>query len=119
MRILQFFAAILFFFATPAMAKDGGPAAWIVAQKSGHVQVVRAGLQPASVQLRAVLKPGDVVATGADGRAMLTRGGDYVIVAPGSRLMLPKNEQRKGFTQLIQQVGTMLYKVRHTGVPPA
>jgi hypothetical protein len=117
MRILQFIAAILFFFATPAMAKDGGPAAWVVAQKSGHVQVVRAGMQPASVQLRATLSPGDVVATGADGRAMLTRGGDYVIVAPGSRLLLPKSEPRSGFTHLIQQVGTMLYKVRHTGVP--
>ena len=92
MRILQFIAAIVLFFATPAMAKEGGPAAWIVSQKSGHVQVVRAGMQPASVQLRASLSPGDVVATGADGRAMLTRGGDYVIVAPGSRL--PASEER-------------------------
>ena len=117
MRILQFVAAILFFLAAPAMAKDGGPAAWTVTQKSGTVQVVRAGMQPASVQLRAALSPGDVVATGADGRAMLTRGGDYVIVAPGSRLLLPKDEPRSGFTHLIQQVGTMLYKVRHTGVP--
>lgn len=117
MRTLQFIVAIFVFIATPATAKDGGPAAWIVAQKSGHVQLVRAGMQPASVQLRAALSPGDVVATGADGRAMLTRGGDYVIVAPGSRLLLPKNEPRSGFTQLIQQVGTMLFKVRHTGVP--
>ena len=117
MRILQIIVTILFFVATPAIAKDGGPAAWIVAQKSGHVQVVRAGMQPASVQLRASLSPGDVVATGADGRAMLTRGGDYVIVAPGSRLLLPKNEAQSGFTHLVQQVGTMLYKVRHTGVP--
>ncbi|HYC94439.1 MAG TPA: FecR family protein [Sphingomicrobium sp.] len=117
MRALQIVTAILFFFVTPAMAKDGDPAAWIVAQKSGSVQVVRAGMQPASIQLRAALSPGDVVATGSDGRAMLTRGGDYVIVAPGSRLLLPKVEPRSGFTQLIQQVGTMLYKVRHTGVP--
>jgi len=116
MRVLQFIAAILFLIATPAMAKDG-TAAWIVTQKSGQVQVVRAGMQPASIQLRAPLSPGDVVATGADGRAMLTRGDDYVIVAPGSRLLLPRQQQPTGFTRLVQQVGTMLYKVRHTGVP--
>jgi hypothetical protein len=48
---------------------------------------------------------------------MLTRGDDYVVVAPGSRLLLPKAEEKRGFTRLIQQVGTMLYKVKHTGVP--
>lgn len=116
MRTLQIIVAIVLFFATPAMAKDGGQ--WIVAQKSGHVQVIRAGLQPASVQLRAALSPGDLIATGADGRAMLTRGDDYVIVAPASRLLLPQQQaQQNGFTRLIQQMGTMLYKVRHTGTP--
>ena len=116
MRILQLFGAILILFASPAIAKEGS-AAWIVAQKSGDVRVLRSGMQPASVNVRAALSPGDVIATGMTGRAMLTRGDDYVVVAPSSRLLLPKEEQQKGFTRLIQQVGTMLYKVRHTGVP--
>ena len=114
MRILKLIGAILIVFATPAFAKDG---AWILTQKSGDVRVLRSGLQPASVQVRAALSPGDLVATGANGRAMLTRGDDYVVVAPGSRLLLPKEQQAKGLTRLIQQVGTMLYKVKHTGVP--
>lgn len=116
MRILQFIGAILVLIATPAMAK-AGPAAWTVMQKSGDVSVLRNGLQPASVRVRDALSPGDVVATGANGRAMLTRGDDYVVVAPGSRLLLPKEQQQSGFTRLIQQVGTMLYKVKHTGTP--
>lgn len=116
MRVLQFIGAILLFFAAPAMA-SGGSLPWTVTQKSGDVRVLKNGLQPASVQVRAALSPGDVVATGANGRVMLTRGDDYVVVAPASRLLLPKGEQAKGFTRLIQQVGTMLYKVRHTGVP--
>jgi hypothetical protein len=114
MRILQLIGAILVVFASPAMAKD---AAWIVAQKSGEVQVIRNGMQPASVNLRASLSAGDIVATGANGRAMLTKGDDYVVVAPGSRLALPNEPQETGFTRLIQQVGTMLYKVKRTGVP--
>ncbi|HEV2044867.1 MAG TPA: FecR domain-containing protein, partial [Sphingomicrobium sp.] len=71
----------------------------------------------ASVNLRASLAPGDIIATGANGRAMLTKGDDYVVVAPASRLALPKEQQASGFTRLIQQVGTMLYKVKRTGTP--
>lgn len=116
MRIVHVIAAFLVLITTPALAKEGS-ATWVVAQKSGDVRVIHNGLQPASVQVRAALSPGDVIATGADGRAMLTRGDDYVVVAPGSRLLLPKAEEKRGFTRLIQQVGTMLYKVKHTGVP--
>ena len=115
MRILHIIGIVLFLFASPAAAKDA--VAWIVAQKSGDVRVLRNGVQPASVQVHSALAPGDLVATGTTGRAMLTNGDDYVIVAPGSRLVLPKEQQQTGFTRLIQQVGTMLYKVKHTGVP--
>ena len=116
MRILRLIGAVLLIVASPATAKDAS-AAWIVAQKSGDVQVLRPGFQSASVQIRASLTAGDVVATGTNGRAMLTRGDDYVVVAPGSRLLLPREEPQSGFTRLVQQVGTMLYKVHHTGVP--
>ena len=116
MRILQLIGAILLVFASPAMAKDAG-LPWVVTQKSGDVRVIRNGLQPASVNLRASLLAGDVVATGPNGRAMLTRGEDYVVIAPDSRLALPQEQQQTGFTRLIQQVGTMLYKVKRTGVP--
>ena len=117
MRIIHLFGAILLLFATPAMAKDGASESWIVTQRSGEVQVIRSGLQPASLAVRAALSPGDLIATGSNGRAMLTRGDDYIVVAPGSRLQIPKEEQARGFTRLIQQIGTMLYKVRHTGEP--
>lgn len=116
MRMLQIIGAAVVLLASPAMAKENGPARWTVTQASGDVRVVRNGLQPASLQVRASLAPGDVVATGATGRVVLVRGGDYVVVAPGSRLLLPKQET-SGFTRLLQQVGTMLYKVQHTGVP--
>lgn len=99
MRLLQIFAALLVMFSSPAMAKD--VAAWIVTQKSGEVRVLRNGMQPASARLHASLSPGDVVATGDNGRAMLTNGDDYVVVSPGSKLVLPKDQQQPGFTRLI------------------
>ena len=116
MRIIHIVAAFFVLIATPAFAKEGAPA-WIVAQKSGDVRVLHNGVQPASVQVRAALSAGDIITTGANGRAMLTNGDDYVVVAPGSRLLLPKAEEKSGFTRLLQQVGTMFYKVKHTGVP--
>ena len=116
MRILQIIGALFILVASPAVSKEVA-ASWIVTQKSGDVRVLRNGVQPASVQLRAALSPGDVIATGANGRAMLTKGEDYVVVAPASRLMLPKEQQQTGFTRLLQQMGTMLYKVKRTGVP--
>lgn len=116
MRVLQIIGALLILFASPAMAKDA-VAKWIVTQKSGDVRVIRSGLRPASVNVRAALAPGDIIATGPTGRAMLTKGDDYVVVAPASRLALPKEQQKSGFTRLIQQVGTMLYKVKRTGEP--
>ena len=55
--------------------------------------------------------------TGPTGRATLTRGGDYIVLAPSSRLLLPANIQNNGMTSLIQDMGTMLFKVRRTGIP--
>lgn len=116
MRVLQMLGALLLLVASPAFANSNA-ALWTVTQRSGDVLIQKKGLQPASAQVRSTLSPGDTIATGVNGRAMLTRGDDYVVVAPRSRLVLPQEQQPKGFTRLIQQVGTMLYKVKHTGVP--
>ena len=116
MRVPQLIGAVFLIFASPAVAKDVSPV-WLVSQESGDVRVMRPGMQQASLQLHGRLLPGDVVTTGTNGRAMLTRGDDYIVVSPGSQLLLPKDEQQSGFTRLVQQLGTMLYKVHHTGIP--
>ncbi len=116
-RLYALIGTLFLLIAAPAIAKEPIAGPWIVSQQVGVTQVFRSGLQPASVKVQSKLSAGDIVVTGANGRLMLTRGGDYVVVAPNSRLMLPKEQQATGFTRLIQQMGTMLYKVRHTGVP--
>ncbi|MFL6848534.1 MAG: FecR domain-containing protein, partial [Sphingomicrobium sp.] len=102
---------------TPAFAKDAGSAAWIVSQLSGDARVVHPGLQPASLKAQTRLDPGDRIVTGLTGRATLTRGADYIIVAPHSELQLPTTPAPTGFTRVIQNIGTMLFKVKHTGIP--
>lgn len=115
-RLLFFAGAVLLAVAPPAFAKTAAEA-WKVSQRTGEAQVIRSGMQPVVLTINGSLQPGDLVVTGTTGRVVLTRGGDYVVVAPSSRLLLPKAEQPGGFTRLIQQVGTMLYKVKHTGIP--
>ena len=103
--------------ASPAFAKDAGSAAWIVSQLSGDARVVHRGLQPVALTAAARLEPGDRVVTGLTGRATLTRGADYIILAPRSDLQLPATPEPAGFTRVIQNLGTMLFKVKHTGIP--
>src|SRR5918993_2591766 len=115
-RLILIIVSAFFFLATPAFAKDAS-GKWIVSQRSGDVRVVHRGLQPASVKANTTLSPGDVVMTGATGRATLARGADYIVVAPSSELRLPAEAQPGGFTRIVQRLGTMLFKVKHTGVP--
>jgi hypothetical protein len=115
-RIILFVMSAFLVFAVPATAKEVS-SAWTVSEKTGDVQVLRGGLQPVSLRSEGTLKPGDIIATGATGRAVLTRQADYVIVAPNSRVSLPAADTPDGMTRFFQQVGTMLYKVRRMGVP--
>ena len=115
-RLIQIVLALWLCLGTPAFA---GVAAsqWTVSQMSGDTRVLHRGVQPASLKVQTRLSPGDVIVTGASGRATLVRGSDYIVIAPRSRLRLPAAAEAQGFTRIIQDLGTMLFKVRHTGTP--
>jgi hypothetical protein len=116
-RLLLTIISVFSVWATPVLAKDAGAHLWVVSQLSGDARVIRSGLQPASLTVNARLAPGDMVVTGATGRATLAKGADYIVMAPRSELRLPASPQPNGFTRVMQNIGTMLFKVRHTGVP--
>ena len=116
-RLALIFFSAFFLLSSPVMAKDGRQGLWIVSQLSGDARVVHGGLQPASLKVNSRLSPGDVVITGATGRATLSRNADYIVIAPRSELRLPSAPQPSGFTRVVQKIGTMLFKVQHTGTP--
>src|SRR5437868_8820862 len=103
--------------ASPADAGGQQMNKWVVTQLSGDARVVHPGLQPAALKVHAEISAGDTLLTGPTGRATLVRGGDYILVAPHSELRLPSGVQASGFTRVIENLGTMLFKVQHTGVP--
>src|SRR3990170_3933121 len=116
-RLILIILSTFVFLASPALAKGSAAAMWVVSQRSGDARVVRSGFQPVALTANAALAPGDIVTTGPTGRATLARGSDYIVVAPRSELRLPATPQPSGYTRIIQTLGTMLFKVRHTGTP--
>ena len=111
------FVSLVFLTANPALAAPSPQSNWVVTQLTGDARVVHPGAQPASLKVNNRLAPGDTLMTGPTGRATLVRGGDYIIVAPRSELRLPSTPQPSGFTRVIQNLGTLLFKVQHTGIP--
>src|ERR1700748_1026476 len=97
---------------SPALADDAG---WRVSKSSGEVWLTTPGVQPAALGSDAVLKAGDMIRTGANGRVLLERGAETILISPNSVVGVPvrKTSDAKDMmpTTIIQQAGTILLEV--------
>ncbi len=90
--------------------------AWRLSEAVGSVTVVRAGVSQIAIR-DAVVAPGDLVRTGPKARAVLVRGQEYVLVAPGSQVRLPANEQKGMIAQVVQDTGDVIFMIRKMATP--
>ncbi|MFN9973289.1 MAG: FecR domain-containing protein, partial [Phycisphaerae bacterium] len=97
----------------PAVAGEPG---WKLQQAVGEVIVGGEGLKPVAVRRDDVVPLNGWVQTGKNGRAVLVRAGDTVVVAPGSRVSLPA-ERVNGNTQVLQSLGSVFYSISKEKVP--
>jgi len=97
----------------PAVAGEPG---WKLQQAVGEVIVGGEGLKPVAVRRDDVVPLNGWVQTGKNGRAVLVRAGDMVVVAPGSRVSLPA-ERVNGNTQVLQSLGSVFYSISKEKVP--
>lgn len=102
--------------AHPVSAQDASaPVAWQVSKSSGDVWLTNSGVQPASLGDQATLKPGDSIRTGRNGRVLLVRGQETILIAPNSAITLPapaKDGKTDGQSAtIIEQAGSILLKV--------
>ncbi len=104
--LLRILGAV-FLVSTSAHADSG---AWRVMEMSGTVRTQQpmAGMQ--LISTGEALGAGAVLATGHDGRAVLSRGEQQIVVGPNSRMSLPAAEDAK-MTRIFQDLGTLLFKV--------
>jgi hypothetical protein len=100
--------------ASPAFAAEGG--AWSVSKSSGEVWLASGEVQQASLRPEDNLKPGDTIRTGRNGRALLVRGEESILIAPNSVIELPA-EQKEGLsTTIVQRAGSILLEVEKRNV---
>ena len=93
-------------------ATDG----WQISEKSGNVIVLHSGVSKIALQGNAVAM-GDVISTGTNGRAVLVRGQEYLVVAPDTRLRIADPAPSGGFVQIIQDVGNVIFKIKRKSTP--
>src|SRR5262245_3926540 len=107
-------AAFALVIASSALAADDG--SWSVKKSSGEVWVGTSGVQQASVKADEVLKPGDTIRTGRNGRVLLVRGEESILVAPNSVIGLPAEKKEGLSTTIKQQAGSILLEVEKKNV---
>lgn len=111
----RFFACALMagtLFASPAHARD---LAWTISEATGGVTIVTNGLSK-TANRNDELQAGDIVTTAANARAVIVREGEYVMVAPNSRIEIAETEQ-SGITQIIEGFGNAVYSIRKKLTP--
>ena len=100
--------------ATGALAQEPQ---WRISEASGQVSVGRTGMQKVATRGMGV-SAGDTVTTGKGSRAVLVRGAEYMMVAPGSQLRLPPaQEQATGVTRIIEDFGNVVFVIKKKLTP--
>jgi hypothetical protein len=100
--------------ASAALAADDG--VWSVSKSSGEVWMATTGAQPVSLKQEEVLKPGDTIRTGRNGRVLLVRGEETILISPNSVIGLPAEKKDGLSTTILQQAGSILLEVEKRNV---
>src|SRR5690349_7024069 len=93
-------AAFAMMISATAWAADGDP--WSVSKSSGEVWLTTQGAQQVALGSDNMLKPGDTIRTGHNGRVLLTRGAETMVIAPNSVVGLPTDAQNGMATTILQ-----------------
>lgn len=84
---------------------------WLVRKSSGDVWMTTSAVQLASLTDQATLKPGDYIRTGRNGRVLLVRGEETILISPNSVIGIPGEPKEGLSTTIIQRAGSILLEV--------
>src|SRR3981081_2080692 len=99
---------------TGAIAEEDTP--WLISKSSGEVWIAAQGVQQASLAQKDKLKPEDTSRTGRNGRVLLTRGEETILVSPNSVIGIPAEKKQGLSTTILQQAGSILLEVEKRNV---
>jgi hypothetical protein len=101
-------AALAISFTSATLAQED---AWRVRKSSGEAWTTSQGVQAVSLSQDAILRPGDTIKTGRNGRVLLVRGSETILVAPNSAVGIPAEKKSDRPTTITQQAGSILLEV--------
>jgi len=107
-------AALILGAVSGASASDDG--VWSVSKSSGEVWLATSGAQQVSLNQQETLKPGDTIRTGRNGRVLLVRGEETILISPNSVVGVPAEKKEGLSTTIIQQAGSILLEVEKRNV---
>jgi hypothetical protein len=113
-HIARILTATFVLTAAPAFAADDGE--WTVSKSSGDVWLTSTGAEPISLKQEAFLKPGDTIRTGKNGRVLLQRGEESMMITPNSVIGVPAEKKEGLSTTIVQQAGSVLLEVEKRNV---
>jgi hypothetical protein len=113
LRRISAMALVVAAASSASAAEDG---MWSVGKSSGEVWITTTGAQPASLYQEEVLKPGDTIRTGRNGRVLLSRGEESILIAPNSVVGVPAEKKEGLSTTIVQQAGSILLEVEKRNV---
>lgn len=106
-------AAMMLFSGSAASAGTPG---WTISESSGRVVILRSGVSQIAIR-GGSLSPGDLVSTAGNSRAVIVRGGEYLVVSPNSRIRIADPVTSGGFTQIIQDLGNIVFRIKKKTTP--
>ena len=112
-KIIIGLAPTLLAISTGAYAQTPG---WKVSEVSGNVRLVENGRARAAVR-GALLSSGATIATGANSKAVIVRGEEFVVISPRSQLRVPAAQAPNKIMQIIEDFGTAVFKINKKSTP--
>jgi hypothetical protein len=91
--------------------------AWRISKSSGEVSIMTQGFQPVALTAGMTLQPGSSIRTGQNGRVLLMRGNETILVSANSAISFPKSSKPNGLsTTILQQAGSILLEVEKRAI---
>jgi len=85
---------------------------WRISKSSGDVTIMSEGFQPVALTAGMNLQPGSSMRTGQNGRVLLMRGNETILISANSAISFPKSSRQNGMsTTILQQAGSILLEV--------
>jgi hypothetical protein len=114
--VLRRILAMALVLGAASSARAAEDAAWSISKSSGEVWITTTDAQPASLKQEEVLKAGDTIRTGQNGRVLLVRGEETILISPNSVVGLPAEKKEGLSTTIMQQAGSILFEVERRNV---